>query len=330
MPHISVVMPVRDGGTFLVPAIASILNQTHADLELILVDDGSTDGAVEALDINDARLRIIPCRGSGVADAFNTGWAQAGGDYIARMDADDVALPERLVLQLALLASRPEVDIAGGCVEIFATGGIDEGNRLYQEWLNALREPADIHREIYIESPLPNPTALFRRTALERLGGYRNTSWAEDYDLYLRADRQGMQMAKPEPVLLRWRDHDRRLTRTDVRNFREAFQQAKAHHLVRGGLATGGLLIWGAGPGGRLMHDLLTEAGAGVSGFVDVHPRRIGGTKRGLPVWPLERAANWQEGLVLVAVGARGARAEIRAFMCAHDRHEGRDFLFVA
>jgi len=184
---------------------------------------------------------------------------------------------------------------------------------------------------LFIESPIPNPTAVFRRSALRRLGGYADPAWAEDYDLFLRADRRGMRMGKPSEVLLRWRDHHGRLTRSDPRYARDLFQAAKAHHLARGRLrALDSVVIWGAGPGGRLMHDLLRAEGVPVSGFLDVHPRRIGGEKRGLPVWPIDRAAGIGDRFVLVAVGSAGARPRIKGFLEQRGREEGRDFLFVA
>jgi glycosyltransferase involved in cell wall biosynthesis len=334
MSLISVIMPVRDGGPFLAEAVASILDQTHRELELLLVDDRSRDHALERLDRSDPRLRVLPSAGPGVSAAFNTGLAEARGEFLARMDADDLASPGRLEAQLALLKARPEIDIAGGCVALVDAGGrregVGEGNRRYAAWLNRLREPDEIRAALFIESPIPNPTACFRREALERLGGYQDPSWPEDYDLFLRADVLGLRMAKPEPVLLRWREHPRRLTRTDERYAYEAFQRAKAYYLVHGRGVKGGILIWGAGDAGRLMHDLLAAEGAAIEGFVDVHPRRVGGEKRGLPVWPIERAASWFAGPVLVAVGARGARAEIRAYLQEAGRVEGDEYLFVS
>ena len=128
---------------------------------------------------------------------------------------------------------------------------------------------------------------MFRAEALLRLGGYADPDWPEDYDLYLRADAAGMQMGKPAWLLLRWREHARRLTRTDHRYDLQRFQAAKAHYLsnVRlPGQARGDL---GRRP--RWSPDARSVAGRRqpVTGFLEVHPRRIGGQKRGLPVWPL-------------------------------------------
>jgi hypothetical protein len=263
-------------------------------------------------------------------NAFNTGFACSKGTFIARMDADDLSLSQRLECQLDYLAQHPQVDIAGCCVEIFAESGIRGGLERYQNWLNSVRDPEQVHRQIFVESPLPNPSVMFRRAALKKLQGYRDVEWPEDYDMFLRADSLGMQMGKPEPVLLRWREHDSRLTHTDPRYTREQFMRAKAHFLVQHRLNDQRVIIWGAGPTGRSLCDLIMEEGGRVDGFIEVHPRRIGGQKRGLPVWPVDKCKEPNLPVILVAVGAAGARAEISTFMIRHKKIEGEDYLFVA
>ena len=327
---VSVVMPVRNGGAYLDAAVQSILGQSHTQLELILIDDHSTDDAIAVLDRSDPRLSIHAAEGGGVVNAFNKGFSVCKGDFIARMDGDDISLPQRLECQLEFLVQNPSVDIAGCCVEIFSKNGIQGGFRRYQSWLNSVRTPLEIHQQIFIESPMPNPGTMFRREALEQLDGYRDLQWPEDYDLFLRADAAGMQMGKPEPVLLRWREHEKRLTHSNEIYSRKQFQRAKAHFLVHQRLAGRHVIIWGAGPTGRLTHDLIAAEGGVVDGFIEVHPRRIGGQKRGLPVWPVEKIQETGTAMVLVAVGAAGAREQISAYMHEHKQHEGQDYLFVA
>lgn len=335
-PRVSVILPVRDGGRWLAEAVDSILGQTLQDLELLVVDDHSRDGAVAALCRADPRLTVFENPGHGVSAAFNAGFARASGEFIARMDADDLALPARLEIQLDYLDKHPDVAICGGCVELFTgeagrPGRAGQGNRRYQAWLNACCSPEQLRREIFIESPVPNPTAVFRRSALAALGGYRDPDWPEDYDLYLRADAMGLRMGKPEPVVLRWREHDGRLTRRDPRYAVGRFQAAKAHFLVRSRLPDHApVLLWGAGPTGRSFHDRLSEAGRTVEAFVDVHPRRIGGSKRGRPVWSPDRVGAPDGRFILVAVGAAGARRRIREFLDARGWLEGGQYLFVA
>jgi glycosyltransferase involved in cell wall biosynthesis len=329
-PRVSVIMPVRNGGAFLAESVVSILSQSIAELELIIVDDHSSDTSLAELDIRDTRLQIVPSEGHGVSAAFNTGLAHARGAFVARMDSDDVALPVRLELQLRWLERHRQADICGGCVEIFSESGIAGGNQRYQDWLNRLLYPEDIRRELFIESPIPNPTAMFRRAAILRLGGYLDPVWPEDYDLFLRADSLAMKMGKPDETILRWREHAGRLTRTDTRYSKRSFQAAKAHYLAAGRLRGHSPVIWGAGPGGRLFHDLLRDEGVAIRGFLDVHPRRVGGEKRGLPVWPVEAVTKLEDAFIVVAVGAVGARKKIRRFLQENKWIEGEQFLFVA
>lgn len=323
-------MPVHNGGMFLQQAVDSILSQTMPDLELVMIDDHSSDSAITSLDKSDPRIIVLSSRGRGIVNACNTGFSHCRGKYIARMDADDISLENRLQCQLDYLERHHSIDIAGACVEIFADEGIRGGLERYQTWLNSVREPGQVRNQIFIESPLPNPTLVLRRAALKQLAGYRDNAWPEDYDFLLRADAANMRMGKPDPVLLRWREHETRLTHTDSLYERRNFMQAKTHFLVRHRLGGQPVIIWGAGPTGRDMHDLIIAEGGEVTGFIEVHPRRIGGQKRGLPVWAMDKVSDMGGAMLLVAVGAAGARADISEFVGTHGKVEGRDYLFVA
>ena len=329
-PLISVVMPVRDGGEYLTAAVDSILAQSFEDLELVLVDDHSEDSSIDHLDKTDLRLRILKSNGCGLVDACNTGFAHSRGRFVARMDADDISLPDRLARQLNYLRQNPEIGIAGCCVEIFSAQGIQGGLERYEKWLNSVRTPRQVHHQIFIESPLPNPGVMLRREVLQKLDGYRSNDWPEDYDLWLRADAAGILMGKPDPVLLRWREHGNRLTHTDALYERQRFMQAKVHFLVRERLDERPVIIWGAGPTGRQIHDLIIAEDGIVVGFIEVHPRRIGGQKRGLPVWSMDKVADISAEMLLIAVGAAGARQQIADFLQMQGKSEGQDYLFVA
>ena len=167
-------MPVRNAGDYLEASVDSILAQSFSSLELILVDDHSDDAALSRLSTADPRLVLLENPGRGVSSAFNTGLSHARGELIARMDSDDISMPDRIECQYNYFQSHPDVDICGACVEIFSDGEVAGGNIRYQAWLNACRSPQAIHRELFIESPIPNPTAMFRREAILRLGGYRD------------------------------------------------------------------------------------------------------------------------------------------------------------
>jgi len=330
-PLVSVLMPVRNGGSELAEAVDSILGQTLDALELIVVDDGSTDGAAAALErCPDPRLRLFANPGRGIVSALNFAAYKARGRFLARMDADDIALPERLQRQVELLETEPGIGIVGAEVEVFSAVGVGEGYRAYESWINGLRSPDDIGREIFIESPIPHPTAMFQAQLFRALGGYREVPWAEDYDLWLRAHVSGVVMAKPDGVLLRWRDRDGRLSRSDPRYDIGRFIEAKAHFLARSRLRHRQAVIWGAAPTGALLFDALEKEGVETVAFIDIDPKKIGGRKRGRPVLPAEAAAEVAPALIVGAVGSRGARADIRASLNLFGMHEGEDYLFAA
>jgi len=328
---------VHNAGDYLIEAVASILNQENINLELILVDDHSTDDAIKNLPkelTQDCRLKFVSSTNHGVVAAMAAGYAEAQGEYIARMDADDISLPHRLFEQLNYLRNNPEIGIAGGQIKIISEFNIAEGFVLYEKWLNQLSSAEDIERELFIESPIPNPTAFFRRESYELLNGYQDTEWAEDYDMWLRAHALGIKMGKPNGVLLHWREHEQRLTHNDSRYDNKLFMKAKAYYLSRSHyLKQRKAIIWGTGPIGVYLYDILVEQEIEVEAFIDVNPRRIGGLKRGLPVLHFSEINQYthdNEALIIGAVGARGARAEIRQALLNMGKEEGSDFLFAA
>lgn len=329
-PTISVILPVRDGGDWLREAVGSVLAQSFRDFELLLIDDGSTDDAIARLP-PDARLRVLASPGRGLVAALNHGMAQARGAFLARMDADDRCRPQRFERQLALLAARPEVAICGVQVELLQPDGgpPPAGGIAYRQWLNALTEPADIARELFIESPLPHPGWLLRRAAWEWVGPYRDGPWPEDYDWLLRAHLAGLTMAKPAgAVLLDWREHPQRLTRRDPRCARANLIAVKAPALaaVLGGRE---LLLWGATKTGGRLHDALAAHGVRIRAFVDLDPRKRAGRKRGLPVIAPEAAAAHADAAILVTVSQGAKKPAIRAQLAALGRHEGIDWWFA-
>jgi hypothetical protein len=188
-------MPVRDGERFLGEALESVLGQTLTDLELIVVDDGSTDGTGAVLAEaarRDDRVRVLTQAAGGLTVALNAGCALVRAPVIARMDADDVALPDRLERQVAFLDARPDVALVGGGIVL-----VDEAGREFD------REPG--HAELAGSNGLVHGAVAMRTEAFRGLGGYR-LDQSEDYDLWLRLEERSGIATLDEPVI-RYRFH---------------------------------------------------------------------------------------------------------------------------
>lgn len=338
MPAISVVMPCFNVADTLEAALESLAMQSCQNYEVIAVDDGSTDSTPRILQTwqkKDERLQIIRLQHQGIIAALNAGLEACRADYIARMDGDDRSHPARLELQMAYLEAGPDLAVAGCLVEGFPNENVRQGFQIYLEWLNSLVSDSDIRREIFIESPLVHPSVMFRRAWVEKVGGYQERGWAEDYDLWLRLYLAGGKFGKVPQVLFSWREHPDRLTRTDNRYSLENFLRAKAHYLVCGPLAgRDGVILWGAGMVGRRLSKHLGRSGAPLVAFVDIDSRKIGRTRRGLPIVSPEDLPAWlrryANPVVLAAVGARGARAIIRQRLNSFGLREGLDWWCVA
>ncbi len=338
MPAVSVLMPCYNAAATLEETLVSLACQTLADFEVVAVDDGSQDATLQILQTwarDDRRFRVLSCPHRGVIAAANAGLKACRGAYIARMDADDRALPDRLAQQLAYLDAHPEVAVVSSLVRGFPPGDVRQGFRIYIEWLNSLVSDADIRREIFVESPLPNPSVMIRREWFERMGGYQERGWPEDYDLYLRLYLAGARFAKIPRVLLEWREHQQRLTRTDSRYSVENFLRCKAHYLARGPLqGRDAVILWGAGMMGRRLGKQLQRQGVELTAYVDVDPNKVGRTRRGRPILaPDELMPLWKRQrnpVLLAAVGARGARVLIRKRLTDFGLVEGQDWWAAA
>ncbi len=339
MPAISVLMPCYNAAKTLDETMETLFQQTFSDFEVVAVDDGSDDGTAGILASWAAlrpRLRILSRPHEGIIPALNAGLAVCQAAYIARMDADDRAHPDRLTLQSAYLDANPDIDLVSALVSGFPEENMRAGFRIYLEWLNGLISHEEITREIFVESPLPHPSVMFRKSIITSLGGYQDHGWAEDYDLWLRMYLAGARFSKIPQKLVDWREHSERLTRTDSRYSLENFLRAKAHYLARGPLrGRDAVIIWGAGMmGRRLSKHLMRTEHAPVVAFVDIDPKKIGSTRRGKPIISPDDLLMWrdryQTPIVLAAVGARGARVLIRARLFKFGLREGNDWLAVA
>ena len=337
-PVVSVMLPCYNAEKTLEETLESLANQTLTDFEVIAVDDGSRDATGLILDAwrkKDARFKVISQTHSGVITASNAGMLASVSKYIARLDADDRAHPQRFEKQVAFLEENPDYALVSSLVKAFPEGDVGGGFQVYIEWLNALVTGEQIKREIFVESPLPNPSVMFRREWLLKMGGYVENGFPEDYDLYLRMYLAGAKFAKVPEVLHEWREHPERITHTDSRYSLENFLRAKAYYLARGPLVgRDAVIVWGSGMIGRRLAKQLERQDVPLVVFVDIDPKKIGRTRRGKPIIAPDALgdvwARHQNPALLAAVGARGARLLIRERLIEMGYVEGDDWWAAA
>jgi glycosyltransferase involved in cell wall biosynthesis len=211
--EVSVVMPVYNAARYLAEAAESILAQTYRDFEFVIVDDGSTDRSRQMLDDfarRDARIKIVRRPNTGIVGALNDGIAASSAPLIARMDADDVSLPERLEKQVAYMREHAECVALGARVT-----GIDPyGCMLFESEHKLAHDEIDAELLNGVGWAIVHPVAMLRRDALQQVGLYRREwQWVEDLDLFLRLAEIGRVVNVPER-LLQYRQHTESINRT--------------------------------------------------------------------------------------------------------------------
>lgn len=240
-PAISVIMPAHNAAAYLREAVESILAQSERDFELILINDGSTDAtheiAQQLCDV-DGRIRYFAQENQGIVAALNRGLALCKGEFIARMDADDVARADRLERQLKLLRAHPDIVICGSQAIIF---GQVKGK------FRKPRSDAACRAWLLLDPCFVHPTVMFRRSLIDAGIRYRSAFlYGEDYDFWCQAAQHG-RLANLGQALLRYRSHGSQLTST-----RRTAQEWVHVDIARSRLAEVGIAI-----GRQELHEIL-------------------------------------------------------------------------
>ena len=200
-PELTVLLPVYNGIPYLEESIKSILDQTFTNFELIIIDDGSTDQSRQTIELFaslDSRIKFFSRENRGLIATLNQGLMLSRANMIARMDADDIALPHRLEHQMLFMKANPHIDVCGSGLICYETG---------KEWF--LPEEYDaLHALALFNTPVYHPTVIMRKNSILEVGGYSICAqFAEDYDLWVRMLNVGMRFANLREILLKYRIH---------------------------------------------------------------------------------------------------------------------------
>lgn len=277
-------MPVKDALPYLVECLDSILNQTYQNWELLAINDDSEDKSLEILkeySLLDSRIKVLQNKGSGIIEALQTAYSDSSGEYITRMDADDIMPSNKLQLMHNQLLLDDENVLVTGYVEYFAEDGVGPGFKRYQDWLNNLVDNKSHHLEMYKECVIPSPCWMTTRSTLDKVGAFSNNVYPEDYDLVFRFYDHGVNFLPIPELLHLWRDHSKRTSRTHKNYTVNTFLKLKTDYFLKLDYDSGKeLVVWGAGKKGKELARLLVKKDISFE-WVCNNPNKIGVTLYG-------------------------------------------------
>ena len=333
VPKVSVILPFFNAASTLNRAIESIASQSLHDFECILINNNATDNSVEIAAVwteKDTRFQLIHERRQGVVFASNTGSAKAKGDYVARMDADDFAYPDRLEIQAGFLDEHPDFGAVAGLVRHIGHSENTKGFARYVEWVNAVQSYREILNRQFVESVIVNPSAMWRKTVADKYGMYKNGDFPEDYEMWLRWLSEGVKIKKLDKTILDWYDSDTRVTRTQSIYSDASFYRIKTKYLAKWLRKNNPyyprIAVWGASRISRRRARLLDQYGIEVNCYID--------TKRGRQ---LNQKVVYYEDIpppgelfILTYIKQMNARDEIQEFLHSKGYEEGVNYLLVS
>lgn len=333
MQAVEILVPFRNAGTALHTAVESIAQQSFTEWRLVLVNNNSQEEDVRIAQQwceRDPRIALVHEPRTGIAHALNTGLAHCTAPLIARMDADDIAHPDRIARQVEYLAAHPEIGVLGTRTRFETTVEKSSGMAWFVNWQNNILTPHEHYVKRFVDAPLAHPTVMFRRELVEHCGGYDTGPLPEDHELWLRWLHQGVHFAKLPEELLTWHDHADRLSRNHPNYSVDAFFATKAKWLaawIQHRFPPGHPVIV-AGTSGlcRSRARLLQAAGIAVHAFTDVKPREV----PGYAFIPHDLLPPRGQALIVSFISQRGTGDRIAAYFTSLGLVEGEDFILAA
>lgn len=329
---VSIIMPVKFYNPFFEKSLASTFSLMYDGAELILVDDSADMQAKELMrQFSDQKdqVRLINAKGNGIVNALLTALKIAEGEYIARMDADDISINDRFRKQMQFLDKNPKIGLVSSLVEYHGDSMANPGFARFVDWLNSLDSHDKMYIKRYAEAVVAHPSVMFRKSLLE-LGTYRTSddkgqSVPEDFDLWLRWLNQGVQFAKIDEILLKWTDLPNRLSRVDKAYAKRAFWNSAAENFQIDPITP----YWICGYGRPVEKRIrgLIERGFKISGYIALEKLN---RKDGISVLTLDECKSLKSnGMILVYVANLEGRAYIQQFLENNDFAEGQDYLWM-
>ncbi|WP_017752682.1 glycosyltransferase family 2 protein [Clostridium tyrobutyricum] len=264
MLKISVVMPVYNAEKYLKESIESILNQTYKNFEFIIINDGSIDSSLNIINTyakKDNRIIVISRENKGLVHSLNEGIKLAKGKYIARMDADDISMPDRLEKQVNYLDKYEDISILGTCTNLIYDESLDKNAQTNYSFLNIKFNAYDVEDIFLKECAILHPSIMMRKNFLIEIDGYFDFD-AEDYNLFLRAIKNGYKIAKLDDRLINYRIYNYSKSKSNLPKISKSIMLSRLLYIkdkYEKFNKPFTYLIWGTGNGGNIAYNVISK-----------------------------------------------------------------------
>ncbi len=328
---ISILTPFKNTETFLEACLNSIVNQTYINWELLIVDDNSDDSSyaiVEKFSKKDDRIKLFKNSGNGIIDALQLAFKHSKGEFITRMDSDDVMLPNKLEILANNLLNYGKQHVAVGLVNYFSEEGIKDGYKNYEIWLNDLTKEGNNYSEIYKECVIPSPCWMLHRNDLITCDAFNPNTYPEDYDLAFRFYKHGFKCIPCDEVIHNWRDYSLRTSRTHIHYAENHFLDLKLKYFLELDYNTNKTLtIWGAGTKGKKSAKTLINKNIPFEWICD-NPNKIGRDIYGKILQSFNHLKTIKNPQSIITVANKTAQKEIKVYMNELGLKAKEDYIF--
>ena len=329
---ISILIPTKNAAHYLTECLDSIIHQTFQDWECIVVNDHSSDHTLNILysfSLKDPRIKFHQNKGKGIISALQLAYAHSSGNYITRMDSDDVMLSNKLEVLWNNLQQHGNGYLSVGKVRYFSEEALGNGYKKYESWLNGLTEEQNNFKQIYKECVVPSPCWMIHRSDFELCGGFSSDVYPEDYDLCFRFYQEKLQIVSDSPILHKWRDYPSRSSRTDEHYSDNRFLDLKTHYFLKLDYQVENeLFLWGAGKKGKIIAKNFLAKGFNDFHWICNNKNKIGRDIYGLTMEDLSIIDLFPKKQIVVAVAMKTEQEKIQESLVNLGLIEGIDYFF--
>lgn len=328
---VSIVVPFKNTAQYLPECLDSIIAQTHKNWEILAVNDHSTDnslGILKSYAKKDNRIKVFGNTGKGIIPALQLAYKNSNGEFITRMDSDDIMVSNRLEVMFNDLKSYGKGHVSVGQVRYFSHRGISDGYSRYEKWLNGLTAKGTNYSEIYKECVIPSPCWMTHMDDFKRAGGFDSNRYPEDYDLTFRFYEHQLKVIPCKQVLLHWRDYDTRTSRTHEHYAQNYFLDIKLFYFLElDHQPKRPLVIWGAGFKGKKIAKNLLEEKITFTWLCD-NPKKINKKIYGQELNHFSKLEQLKNPQSIITVANEGAQLEIKKYLTGLNQNTMEDFYF--